>query len=819
MSIKKEYPVNGMSCTSCALNIEKRLSKVDGVVLANVNFASEKLQIEYDASKLDFNSINEVVKDAGYGLGEGEEARRVTIPIKGMTCSSCAARIEKSLSKLEGVKESPVNFATEKATVLYVPSVTRLSEIKKAIADAGYEALELDKSEDIDQDRERRQKENRVLFKKFVIAISFAVPLLIIAMGHMIGLTLPHIINPDVNPLNFALIQLLLVIPPLLAGYKFYTVGYRSLFSGSPNMDTLVAVGTSAAVGYGIFGTVQITLGHLEYAKDLYYESAAVIIALILLGKFLETVTKGKTSDAIKKLMGLQPKIAVVLQDGKEVEIPVDEVEVGDIVVVKPGEKIPVDGIVTEGHSSVDESMLTGESLPVEKKSGSKVVGASINKNGSLHFKATRVGKDTALAQIIRLVEDAQGTKAPIARMADIIAGIFVPIVMTIAAVSGIIWYLTGASPIFSLTIFIAVLVIACPCALGLATPTAIMVGTGKGAEYGVLIKGGEALESLHKIDAIIFDKTGTLTEGRPRVTDVLTAKGYQAEELVIFVASAEKNSEHPLGDAIVHYAEEKNLVLQKPRHFEAVPGNGIIANFEEKQVLLGNRLFMEKNGVQITLNAQADQLATNGKTPMFIAINGSFAGIIAVADTPKSSSVDTVKALHKRRIKVVMITGDNKKTALAIAREVGIDDVLAEVLPQDKSEQVKKLQASGVKVAMVGDGINDAPALAQADVGIAIGSGTDVAMESADVVLMKSDLMDVLTAIELSHATIRNIKQNLFWAFGYNTIGIPIAAGLLYAFGGPKLNPMFAAAAMSFSSISVLSNALRLKLFKPKKI
>lgn len=584
-------------------------------------------------------------------------------------------------------------------------------------------------------------------------------------------------------------------------------------------MDSLVAMGTSAAIIYSLYSTWKIAAGHHMYVDDLYFESAGVIITLILLGKSLEAVSKGKTSEAIKKLMGLTPKTAVVIHEDKEIEIPIEEVEVGDIILVKPGERIPVDGEVVEGLTSIDESMLTGESIPVEKKVGDKVFGASINKNGSIRFKATKIGSDTALAQIIKLVEDAQGSKAPIAQMADIVSGYFVPIVFVIAVLSAAIWLLAGEGTVFALKAFIAVLVIACPCALGLATPTAIMVGTGKGAEYGVLIKGGEALETAHKINTIVFDKTGTITEGRPEVTDIVTTGEIDEKALLQLAASAEKGSEHPLGEAIVRGAEKQGLEIKKLDSFNAIPGHGIEVVIDGKQILLGNRKLMTDRGISLAqLKDRSDRLASEGKTPMYVSVENNLAGIIAVADVVKESSAKAIKTLHKMGIEVAMITGDNIRTAEAIAKQVGIDRVLAEVLPQDKASEVKKLQQEGKKVAMVGDGINDAPALAQADIGIAIGSGTDVAMESADIVLMRSDLMDVPTAIQLSKSTIRNIKQNLFWAFGYNVAGIPIAAGLLHAFGGPLLNPVFAAAAMSMSSVSVLTNALRLKRFKPYK-
>jgi len=742
--------------------------------------------------------------------------KKETLSIAGMTCASCAKAVERSINKLSGIKEVHVNLATEKAKVVYDSSETSIAEIKEAISQAGYKVLEINTGEQVDYERVRREKEMKTLWTKFLVAVIFAIPLLYIAMGHMLGLPIPEFIRPEMFPLNFALVQLFLVIPIIIAGYRFYTVGFSRLFRLEPNMDSLIAVGTSAAILYGLYAVFQIIQGKAEYAMNLYFESAGVIIALILLGKYLEAVTKGKTSEAIKKLMGLAPKTAIVIYEGKEMVIPIEEVEVGDILLVKPGEKIPVDGEVVEGRTSVDESMLTGESIPVEKNPGSMVTGASINKNGTIKFRATKVGKDTTLARIIKLVEEAQGTKAPIAKMADVISGYFVPIVMAFAAIAGIAWYLSGMSVVFSLTIFIAVLVIACPCALGLATPTAIMVGTGKGAEYGVLIKGGEALETAHKIKTVVFDKTGTITEGKPKVTDIITTDIVNERELLQLSASAEQGSEHPLGEAIVNEAKDKNMELFNAESFEAIPGHGIEVVIQGKKMLLGNKKLMVDRSIEVTLEKEADRLAGEGKTPMFVAINHKLAGIIAVADVMKPSSKRAIEVLHSMEIEVVMITGDNRRTAEAIAKQVGIDRVLAEVLPQDKANEVKKLQAEGKKVAMVGDGINDAPALAQADIGIAIGSGTDVAMESADIVLMRSDLMDVTTAIQLSKRTIRNIKQNLFWAFAYNTAGIPVAAGLLYIFGGPLLNPMIAAGAMAFSSVSVVTNALRLKRFKP---
>ncbi|MBU5313506.1 heavy metal translocating P-type ATPase [Tissierella carlieri] len=810
----KTLKVEGMTCASCAKAVERATRKLEGVSEANVNLATEKLSISFDENSVSVGEIQKAVEKAGYKAIL--DAVTKTMKIEGMTCASCVKAVERAVRKLDGVTEVNVNLATERLTISYEPSSVKISDIKRSVEKTGYKAIEEEVS--VDTDKERKEKEIKSLWKKFIISAIFTVPLLYIAMGHMLGLPLPMFLHPNMNPVNFALTQLVLTIPVVIAGYRYYTIGIKTLIKGSPNMDSLIAIGTGAAVVYGIFATYMIIGGEHSYAMDLYFESAAVILTLITLGKYLEAVSKGKTSEAIKKLMGLAPKTAMIIKDGKEVEISIDEVEVEDIIVVKPGEKMPVDGVVVEGTTSVDESMLTGESIPVEKHIGDPVIGASINKNGSIRYKATKVGKDTALAQIIKLVEDAQGSKAPIAKMADVISGYFVPIVIVLSIISGLAWYFIGGeSATFALTIFIAVLVIACPCALGLATPTAIMVGTGKGAENGVLIKSGTALETAYQIQTIVFDKTGTITEGKPKVTDVISVEGLSEKELLQLTASAEKGSEHPLGEAIVKGAEEKGLEFKKVDSFNAIPGHGIEVTIEGKNILAGNRkLMIERNISLENLEDSSDKLAGEGKTPMYIAIDNKIAGIIAVADTVKENSKRAIELLHKMGIQVAMITGDNRRTAEAIAKQVGIDIVLAEVLPEDKANEVKKLQAEGKKVAMVGDGINDAPALAQADIGIAIGSGTDVAMESADIVLMRSDLMDVPTAIQLSKSTIRNIKQNLFWAFAYNTLGIPIAMGVLHLFGGPLLNPMFAGAAMSLSSVSVLTNALRLKKFKP---
>ena len=804
------FKIDGMTCSACANRVERVVKKMNGVEEASVNFATETLLVKFDDAKIDAPKIEEAIVKAGYSVRK--DMRDYTFKVEGMSCSACANRVERITKKIDGVESANVNFATEKLTVRVDAEKVRYSDIKLAVDKAGFKLI---KEEDQIKEVSKKKDESKILLNRFIFSLIFTVPLLIISMGHMVGMPLPSIIDPMKNPLNFALIQLVLTIPVMVAGYKFYKIGYKNLFKLSPNMDSLIAIGTSAAVAYGLFAIYKILNGETHYAMHLYFESAVVILTLITLGKYLEAVSKGKTSEAIKKLMGLAPKTATIIKNGKEVSIPIEEVIVGDIILVKPGEKLPVDGEIIEGSTSIDESMLTGESIPVEKNIGSTVIGASINKAGFIKYKATKVGKDTALAQIVKLVEEAQGTKAPIAKMADIIAAYFVPTVMALAIIAAVGWLIAGESTVFALTIFISVLVIACPCALGLATPTAIMVGTGKGAENGVLIKGGEALETTYKIDTIVFDKTGTITEGKPKVTDII-CNGIKEEEVLVLAASAEKGSEHPLGEAIVREAEDRSLEFKSLEHFKAVPGHGIEVTIEGKDILLGNKKLMIENNINIeSLHVESDRLATEGKTPMYIAINNKLSGIIAVADTVKENSKAAIEELKKMNVNVAMITGDNKKTAEAIAKSVRIDIVLAEVLPEDKANEVKKLQGQNRKVAMVGDGINDAPALVQADVGIAIGSGTDVAIESADIVLMKSDLKDVVTAIRLSKATIKNIKENLFWAFGYNVLGIPVAMGVLHIFGGPLLNPMIAAAAMSFSSVSVLLNALRLKKFK----
>lgn len=738
--------------------------------------------------------------------------------IEGMSCASCAMTIENAVSKIPGVAKASVNLASEIMTVEANDSVTP-EDIAKVVDGVGYGARPRGKSveEELEEKNEKKEAHLREMKRNLTISAIFTVPLLFIAMADMVGIPMPAFLSPMQSPVSYALIQLALVLPIIWLGRRFFVDGFKALSKGHPNMDSLVALGTSAAFLYSLYGTYHVLEGHAHFAMNLYYESAGVILTLITLGKYFEDVSKGKTSMAIQTLVGLAPKMATVLRDGQEVAVPVEEVQVGDLIRVKPGEKVPVDGVVTEGNSTVDESMLTGESIPVSKSVGDEVIGASLNKTGSFILKATKIGKDTALSQIIQLVEQAQGSKAPIAKLADKVSGVFVPIVIVLALVSGLAWYFLGQeSWVFALTITISVLVIACPCALGLATPTAIMVGTGKGAENGILLKSGEALEEANHVNMVVFDKTGTITNGTPVVTDVVTADSTDADALIRLAASLEVASEHPLGEAIVAKAKEQGAAFDEVTNFEAIPGFGIKGHVGETLVFLGNEKWMRENGLaNVEMNDKANNFAEQGKTPLYIGYNDAVQGLIVVADTVKESSARAIQTLHEMGIQVAMMTGDHERTAQAIAAEVGIDRVFSEVLPQDKANYVSKLQEEGYIVAMVGDGINDAPALAQAQVGIAIGTGTDVAIESADAVLMKSDLMDVPAMLKLSRATIRNIKENLFWAFAYNIIGIPFAMGVLHLFGGPLLNPMIAGAAMSFSSVSVVLNALRLKRWK----
>lgn len=726
--------------------------------------------------------------------------------ITGMTCSACAGRIERTLNKLDGVDKANVNFAAEKLYVSFDDKNITESDIVSAIKKAGYNIA--------GKNAKAEMPAHIKLLIRFIISMIFTVPLLIISMGHMVGMPLPKIIDPMENPLNFAIIQLALTIPVMATGYMFYLKGIKNLFRLSPNMDSLIAVGTLSSVVYGIFAITKIKNGHEHMAMELYFESAAVILTLITLGKYLESLSKGKSSQAIKELMELSPKIATVRRGKKELQVKSELVQIGDTVIVKPGEKFPVDGTVTLGTTSVDESMLTGESMPVTKNIGDKVIGATVNKNGYIEYTAEKIGEDTAISQIIKLVEEAQGKKAPIARLADVISAYFVPAVILLAIIAAAGWKIAGESNDFCITIFISVLVIACPCALGLATPTAIMIATGQGAKNGILIKGGEVLENAHKINTVVFDKTGTITEGIPVVTDI-SANGMNENDLLLYAAAAEKLSEHPLGDSIVKEAHGRNITIPEAENFESISGMGIKAVVSGKQVIIGNEKMMNEYKIKDDFISQITTFANQGKTAVICAVDGKAAGIIAISDQIKETSRSAVSKLENKGINTVMLTGDNKQTALTIAGYAGIKNVIYEVLPEDKAAEIKKIQESGKITAMVGDGINDAPALAQSDVGIAIGSGTDIAIESADIVLMNGSLEGVNTAIKLSHATIRNIKQNLFWAFGYNILGIPIAMGLLHIFGGPLLNPMIAAAAMSLSSVSVLSNALRLRNFK----
>lgn len=810
---KETYEVEGMTCASCVQAVEKTTQKLDGVKEVSVNLTTEKMTILYDENKVNFNQVKEAITNIGYNIHESKTEKEFLV--EGMTCASCVQAVERATRKLDGVKEVSVNLTTEKMHIVFDQKVLSTIDIKKVVEDTGYKLVDITKSDD--QHQEKKQLEIKKLWVRFIQSLIFTIPLLYIAMGHMVGFYLPEIIDPHMNDFGFALTQLILTTPVMIVGYSYFKIGFKTLIKRHPNMDSLIAIGTSAAYLYGVFAVIMIALGNHHYVYSLYFESVAVILTLITLGKYLEAVSKGKTSEAIKKLMNLSPKEALIIRNGVEKLVLVDEVLVGDVVLVKPGMSLPVDGIVIDGYSSIDESMLTGESMPVEKTKGSKVVAASINKLGTFTYEATKIGKDRAIAKIIELVEDAQATKAPIQKLADIISGQFVPIVMVLALLSALLWLLLGGTSVeFALTIFISVLVIACPCALGLATPTAIMVGTGKGAEYGILFKSGESLERLYKVDIVIFDKTGTITTGKPKLTDIISINRMSYLDILLLAASAEKTSEHPLAEAILDAANEKSLDLYPVEKFDAIPGHGIHVILNGQSILFGNEKLMDKYQVDIKEHIpKVNQLAASGKTPMYMAVDQKLEAIIAVADTVKNDSHEAVLALKKRGIQVMMITGDNKQTAEAIAKSVGIERVLSEVLPEDKSLEVQKLQEQGFKVAMVGDGINDSPALALADVGIAIGSGTDVAIESADVVLVKNSLMDVATAIKLSHHTIRNIKENLFWAFGYNILGIPLAMGVLHIFGGPLLDPMFAALAMSLSSVSVLLNALRLKYVK----
>jgi len=814
-SAKADIHLTGMTCVTCAATIAKGLAEMSGIRQVNLSFASEKASIEYDPSMVDLAAIKRAISRLGYGTA----TRKSIFPVSGMTCAACVARVEQALRSVDGVVSANVNLASEKATVEYLEG-TAFLDLRRAVEEAGYglgtEAVTL---EDVTI---AARRETRALRDRFVLAVLLAASIMLLGWGPDFVLK-PYALWALATPVQF------------WAGLRFYKGAWGAFRHRTADMNTLIAVGTSAAYLYSMVAVLFPGLfGDARVEPNLYFDTSAMIIALILLGRFLEARARGRTSEAIKKLIGLQPRTALVVRDGSEAEIPVDEVQVGDHILVRPGERVPVDGVVRQGYSSIDESMLTGESMPVEKKVGDEVIGASINKTGSFQFEATRVGRDSTLAQIIRMVEEAQGSKAPIQRLADVIASYFVPTVIGIAVITFVVWYFAGPPPALTFAIlnFVAVLIIACPCALGLATPTAVIVGTGKGAEHGLLIRSAEILERSHQIDTVLLDKTGTLTQGKPRVTDIISLPSSSRQEVLRLAASAEHDSEHPLAEAIVRGALEEKLELSPVSNFDAIPGEGVEALVEGKRLLLGNlRLMSEKSLSLEGVEEDVGRLRAEGKTVMLLGVEGQVTGIIALADTLKPNAREAVDALHGMGIEVAMLTGDNRRTAEAIATEVGIDRVLAEVLPEHKAQEVRKLQEEGKVVAMVGDGINDAPALAQADVGIAIGTGTDVAMEAADITLISGDLGGVVTSVSLSKRTMKTIKQNLFWAFAYNTTLIPVAAGVLYFVfrdtGVPPglhfvlgshgfLNPILAAGAMAASSITVVSNSLRLRRFRP---
>lgn len=822
--MEKTYAVEGLTCASCAQTVEKTLSKYPGIDNASVNLTTEKATVSYSDPSITFEVLREAVDKSGYTLIDqtdnwSETTNHQNYSISGMTCASCAQTVEKAAAKVPGIQNSSVNLATNTLTVDWQDE-PNIQSIIDAIDNSGYEAeLILSANDQYEAEQAKKLERQQNLRSKLINMAILLVPLFIIAMGPMLGLPLPAIIDPGVNAINNAVVQLVLTTGIIWLGRDIFQRGFKTLFRGHPNMDSLIAIGTSAAYIQGIVVTIGAMLGMVSTHGhlNLYFESAGMILVFMTAGSYMEELAKGQTSGAIKDLMNLTPETARrVNADGSIDTVPVEVVKVGDVIQVRPGESLPVDGTVVSGQSTIDESMLTGESLPVEKTVGDTVTGASINKTGAFTYEATRIGSDTALAQIVRLVQDAQGAKAPIAKLADKISGYFVPIVIVLAIVSALAWFFIGNQPLnFALQIFISVLIIACPCALGLATPTSIMVGTGNGAKKGILIKSGEILESIHHADAVLLDKTGTITEGKPTVQDfeIFDDATIDRQELLDLILTAEHGSQHPLGEAIVRYAEEEGANLQETSFFDSITGKGIISTIIGHEVAVGNAKLMDSHANRSEeARKVAQEFAQNGKTPMYIAVNNQIQGIITVADPIKESSIKAIKKMQDMGLEVIMLTGDNKITAEAIAAQVGITQVVSDILPEDKVNKVTELQEQGRHVIMVGDGINDAPALAQSDVGMAIGSGTDIAIESADTVLMNDNLESVSEAIDLSHATINNIKQNLFWAFGYNTIGIPIAMGVLYLFGGPLLNPMFAALAMSLSSVSVLLNALRLR-------
>ncbi len=824
------FKIKGMHCAACSARVEKAVSSLEGVFKAQVSLAAEKMQVEWDPEKISTDDIISKVQESGYDAQLPEKKADIELTIKGMTCAACSARVQKALQNVLGVISAEVNLAAERAQISIDPEQTNVEELQKAVSKAGYEAFPIKREEYTgfslsEQDQEMQIRlhnlKNRLLY-----SLILAIPLFVVSMGEMFGLPLPWFLSPDNSPFNFAIVQFCLTVPILWAGREFYLQGFPSLFRLAPNMDSLIAVGTAAAFVYSLWNLAEISLGVDQVAKahDLYFDSAAMIVVLITLGRFLENRSKSKTSEAIRQLMQLRPDKATVISGDEFKTVLVSEVNPGDLLLVRPGERIPVDGKIVEGHSSLDESMLTGESIPVTKKPDDYVIAGTYNTHGSLRMRAEKVGQETTLSKIIRLVQEAQGSKAPIANLADKVSLYFVPVVIVCAIIAGLSWYFLGQQEFsFALRIFVSVMVIACPCALGLATPTAIMVGTGRGAQLGVLIKSGQALETARAIDSIVFDKTGTLTIGQPELTDIyyFDTNPLQEQELLSLISGVERESEHPLAQAIVRgLRKEIKSGIHYPKSFETIPGQGVMASIDGHMLLMGNLELMQNQDVsgleEPELQRQLDQFSTTGKTSLLVAVDKKPVAILALADQIKSEAKNVISELREMGMIVFMLTGDNEHTAQAIASQAKIEQVIAKVLPEKKAEKIKELQEEGKKVAMVGDGINDAPALAQADLGISIGTGIDVAIESGDIVLMRGDLKGVLTAMSLSRATVCNIKQNLFWAFVYNTLGIPIAAGVLYIFGGPTLSPMIAAGAMAMSSVSVVSNALRLRYFQP---
>ena len=822
---KLDIPVSGLDCAACTVTIEKEIRKIPGIAKASVNYAMEKAYVEYDPDQVPFSQITGAIRKAGYRTNEAE----MSLGIGGMYCASCVTKIEKELETTPGILKASVDLASESARIKYVPAMVRFNDVKNIISRLGYQVYEsvpsvegtdkAVKDAPVDENQLAREREYKTLLHKFIFAAVVAVPVLFFSYPELWGL--PAQFQPGSPTLRYIWMVMSLISLPVMfwSGGQFFTGAWAAFRNRSANMHTLIATGITAAWLYSSVATFFPQIFPTQALAGQFFDTIAVVVALVVLGMALEIRAKGKSSEAIKKLIGLQAKTARVIRNGQEMDIPIEEVVLDDIILVRPGEKIPVDGEIVEGTSAVDEAMITGEPIPVEKQVGDDVIGATINKTGSFKFKATKVGKDTALSQIIQMVQQAQSSKAPIQKIADKVSGYFAPTVIILGILSFVIWFDFGPQPnlIYGLIVGITVLVIACPCALGLATPISLMVGVGKGAENGILIRSGSALQTAQKLNTIVLDKTGTITEGKPSLTDVIVINGFKEEEVLKLSASVEKASEHPLGEAIINDAREKDLELVDPKDFEAIPGHGVKAVVGKKQVLLGNLKLMKAESIELgNLEEQSTQLADQGKTPMFVAIDGKAAGVVAVADVLKPDSKAAIAHLKKMGLEIVMITGDNARTANAIARQVGVDRVLAEVLPEDKAFNVQKLQSEGKKVAMVGDGINDAPALAQADIGLAIGTGTDVAIEASDITLIKGSLNGVVTAIQLSRATMKNIHQNLFGAFFYNGLGIPIAAGVLYPVLGILLPPMFAGAAMAFSSVTVVSNANRLRNFKP---